>query len=57
MIEGGYNVLVGSDVKKINEGFEIMSKCAFSFSVDIYGKGQASRAIVSQLIAHKKVND
>lgn len=57
LIEGGYNVLVGSDVKKINEGFEIMSKKQNDFSVDIYGKGQASRTIVSQLIAYKKVND
>ncbi|MAD12470.1 MAG: UDP-N-acetylglucosamine 2-epimerase (non-hydrolyzing) [Flavobacteriaceae bacterium] len=57
LIEGGFNVLVGSDVNKINEGFDNMSKKQNDFSVDLYGKGQASRTIASQLITHKKAND
>ena len=43
LIEGGFNVLVGSDINKINEGFDSMSKKQNDFSVDLYGKGQASR--------------
>jgi len=53
LIEGGFNILVGSDIDKINEGFERMSNKQNEFSVDLYGRGKASKIIALKLIDEK----
>jgi len=57
LVEGGFNILAGSDNCKINNGLNIMLAKNNDFSVDLYGKGQASKIIAKQLKSQKKTND
>ena len=57
LVEGGFNILAGSDNCKINNGLDIMLAKNNDFSVDLYGKGQASKIIAKQLKSQKKTND
>ena len=57
LVEGGFNILAGSDNYKINNGLNIMLAKNNDFSVDLYGKGQASKIIATQLKSQKKTND
>jgi len=49
LVENGFNVLVGADGKKILESYrnQVFND---DFDIDLYGRGKASRAIMSELI-------
>ena len=54
LIEGGFNVLVGSDIDKIKKGFDTMLSKKNDFTVNLYGNGQASKTIATELLTHNK---
>jgi len=54
LIDGGFNVLVGSNTEKINQGFDTMRSKENDFNVNLYGNGQASKIIANELLAHNK---
>jgi UDP-GlcNAc3NAcA epimerase len=53
LVENGYNVLVGSDTKKIVDGFEFFKTKKSTFSVDLYGKGNAAKIIADYIYKAK----
>ncbi|MCF8475385.1 MAG: UDP-N-acetylglucosamine 2-epimerase (non-hydrolyzing) [Emcibacter sp.] len=50
LISGGYNLLTGSDKKRILSGFSQMRNKVISDNNKLYGGGNAARYIVSELI-------
>ncbi|MDP4238494.1 MAG: UDP-N-acetylglucosamine 2-epimerase (non-hydrolyzing), partial [Bacteroidota bacterium] len=57
LVENGYNILVGSDVLKLKDAFEILSSRKFDFRMNLYGKGQAAAIAVSEIIKIREVSD
>jgi UDP-GlcNAc3NAcA epimerase len=49
LVDNGCNILVGSDVIKLKEAFEILTNRISDFTLDLYGKGKAAE-IASQII-------
>jgi UDP-GlcNAc3NAcA epimerase len=52
LVQHSFNVLVGADKEKILEAYH-HAEFADDFSIDLYGTGQASEAIVSKLLFNK----
>ena len=51
LVENGFNLLVGSDPLKLKNAFEFFRTKKSDFSIDLYGKGEASaKAALSILI-------
>jgi UDP-GlcNAc3NAcA epimerase len=50
LVELGYNILVGSDTKKILENYELFINKEFNNKPNLYGDGKASSIIVKHLI-------
>lgn len=50
LVDGGFNVVVGSDFQKIINGFSEMLNKKSDFSIPLYGDGQASNVIIKKLI-------
>ncbi|HMV44800.1 MAG TPA: UDP-N-acetylglucosamine 2-epimerase (non-hydrolyzing) [Leptospiraceae bacterium] len=53
LVESGYNVLVGSDSKKIIESVESMKSKKLDFSKDLYGKGKSCSIIAETILNYK----
>ncbi|SFV55947.1 UDP-2,3-diacetamido-2,3-dideoxy-D-glucuronic acid 2-epimerase [hydrothermal vent metagenome] len=49
LVENGFNVLVGADRNKILDSYK-KQKFNAQFDIDLYGRGEASRVIVSELL-------
>ncbi len=49
LVDGGYNMLAGAHIEKIQFAFITMCSAAPNFSKNLYGKGQAARLIVNEL--------
>lgn len=49
LVDNGFNICVGSDTGSILSGYNKMLKKDNDFSVDLYGKGDASEKIVAEL--------
>lgn len=49
LVEGGFNVLAASDENLIYESFQILLKKKKDFSVDFYGKGNATEKIAEEI--------
>lgn len=45
LVENGFNILVGSDTKKLTNAFELFKTAKSDFSIDLYGKGEAAKTI------------
>jgi len=54
LVEGGYNVIVGTSSDKIYKAYQEMIGKSSDFSVDLYGNGQAARSIVDTLVSKTK---
>ncbi|MGD9685453.1 MAG: non-hydrolyzing UDP-N-acetylglucosamine 2-epimerase [Desulfobacter sp.] len=50
LVRGGYNALAGADREKICSLFTVMCAATPDFSKNLYGKGQAAKAIVQELL-------
>lgn len=50
LVNNGFNVTVGADTEKIIGAYETMLNKKNDFSVDLYGKGDASEKIVAELL-------
>jgi UDP-GlcNAc3NAcA epimerase len=50
LVEKGFNMLVGSDSIKLKNAFETFKTKQSDFSINLYGKGQASKIIAETLI-------
>ena len=50
LVEGGYNVLAGSDREKIQNAYHLMKNRESNFHADLYGGGKAAENIVNCLI-------
>lgn len=53
LVDIGANTLVGADRMKILDAYELVFEKSINFDIDLYGKGQASKNIISILIASK----
>lgn len=49
LIEGGFNILAGSDAEKIYHAYQKMQHTSIDFAVDLYGGGKAAEKIVDCL--------
>lgn len=49
LVENGFNVCVGSDTDGVLQGYRNMLNKDNDFSMDLYGKGDASKKIVAEL--------
>jgi len=49
LVENGYNILVGSNVLKLKDAFEVFSSKISDFKMDLYGKGQAAQIAVNEI--------
>jgi len=49
LVENGYNVLVGSDVLKLKNAFEVLSSKISEFKMNLYGNGQAAQIAVNEI--------
>ena len=49
LVENGYNILVGSDIMKLKDAFEVFSSKISDFKMDLYGKGQAAQIAVNEI--------
>jgi UDP-GlcNAc3NAcA epimerase len=50
LVNHGYNICAGSDISKILEGYRQMLSKKNDFTIDLYGTGKASEAIVHELL-------
>jgi UDP-GlcNAc3NAcA epimerase len=50
LVEKGFNMLVGSDLIKLKNAFETFKTKQSDFSINLYGKGKASKIIAETLI-------
>jgi UDP-GlcNAc3NAcA epimerase len=50
LVDNGFNVCVGSDTGRILDAYQQMLHKANDFSINLYGKGDASEKIVAELI-------
>ena len=50
LVENGFNILVGSDPAKLKSAYEVLSTKHSDFSMDLYGKGEASERIARFII-------
>jgi len=48
-VENGYNILVGSNVLKLKDAFEVFSSKVSDFKINLYGKGQAAQIAVNEI--------
>jgi len=51
LVQGGYNILAGTDTRQILEAFSSLSERKPDYSTRLYGDGDAAGAIVQQLLA------
>ena len=49
LVENGYNILVGSNVLKLKDAFEVFSSKVSDFKINLYGKGQAAQIAVNEI--------
>ena len=49
LVENGFNLLVGSDSLKLKQAFEFFKTKQSDFSINLYGKGKASKIIAETL--------
>jgi len=49
LVENGYNILVGSDIMKLKNAFDLFSSKISDFKMDLYGKGQAAQIAVNEI--------
>jgi len=49
LVENGYNILVGSNVLKLKDAFEVFSSKVSDFKINLYGKGQAAQKAVNEI--------
>lgn len=49
LVDGGFNQLAGADSHRIRQHFAALSQSTTNYSVDLYGKGMASKNIVELL--------
>jgi len=49
LVENGYNILVGSDIVKLKNAFDLFSSKSSDFKMDLYGKGQAAQIAVNEI--------
>ena len=52
LVEGGYNVLSGSETEKIYQCYQLMINKHSDFRVELYGNGNAGQLIVETLHTH-----
>ena len=52
LIENGFNILTGSDAKKIVAAFQANLLRKSDFSMNLYGKGQAAEVAAKEIIAY-----
>lgn len=50
LIENGFNKIVGTDEDKIISGYQEMSKIKNNYNINLYGKGEASKIIIYELL-------
>jgi UDP-GlcNAc3NAcA epimerase len=50
LVENGYNILVGSDILKLKEAFEVLSSKISDFKMNLYGKGLAAKIAATEII-------
>jgi len=50
LVENGYNILVGSNVLKLKDAFEVFSSKVSDFKINLYGKGQAAEQTVLEIV-------
>jgi UDP-GlcNAc3NAcA epimerase len=50
LVENGFNFICGSDPETIMINYDKARKTSFNFNIELYGNGQASRLIVSELL-------
>ncbi len=49
LVENGFNILVGSDVEKLQNAFRILNLKTSDFAIDLYGKGQAAEGAAREI--------
>ena len=49
LVENGFNILVGSDVEKLQNAFRILNLKTSDFAIDLYGKGQAAERAAKEI--------
>jgi UDP-GlcNAc3NAcA epimerase len=52
LVDNSYNVLTGSDSRKISEAFNWSVNKKSDFSLNLYGNGQAAKIAASEIIAY-----
>ncbi len=50
LVENGFNKIVGADEDKIISGYQEMSKMKNNYNINLYGNGEASKKIISELL-------
>ncbi len=50
LVENDFNILVGSDAKKLKNAFEYFKSKKSDFSIDLYGNGKAAKSIAEKLL-------
>jgi UDP-N-acetylglucosamine 2-epimerase len=48
--KNGFNRICGADYNKIINSFDEIIEAEFDYSIDLYGKGNTSQAIVDKLL-------
>ncbi len=50
LVENGFNILVGSDSKKLKDAFEFFKTKKSDFSINLYGKGKAAEIAAKEIV-------
>ena len=50
LVENGFNKIVGADQDKIISGYKEMSKIKNNYNINLYGNGEASKKIITELV-------
>ena len=50
LIENGFNKVVGADEDKIISGYQEMSQIKNNYKINLYGNGEASKKIITELL-------
>ena len=50
LVENGFNKVVGADEDKIISGYQEMSKIKNNYNINLYGNGEASKKIITELL-------